>query len=419
MHNLAKKLALLLSAWLSLAAAPAAAQPVIGQCLDNTTGIQINFFPDYSFASPNAMGVFGPSRFDPSGQTFLQIAASNPQIESYFVGWQGQMIKISPMGIQQIGICNFNPAYVPRNPWTDIYRQPVMSSDMGIFNGASFVPLPQSFVQPFQQTPFAPPMLATPATAQSCYQQTGGERTRFGECMVRAMVGQRERAAYDCTRSSTDRSALAICMVGVMGGERERQIASQLANCRQQYGADYSRYPLCMASGAVPGEAGRLLACVQQQGGNVSVMGTATCYGAEKLQLNPELQIAVQCAVTTGGEPYSFAACTGGQLTAREIDKCFTGGIGTSSGCFGPNNDIVKALQSAGTLLQNQFGPNNDLVKTWNTAYRDLTQGPGPNNFVVQSFRNVGNEVGRTFGPNNDIRKTIEKVVPRIKIKLW
>jgi hypothetical protein len=263
---------------------------------------------------------------------------------------------------------------------------------------------------------FASPRLVSEGQAAACFQQASGpqgvDRSRFGNCLLQQMATPQERALLECARLS-DRSAIAFCMAGQLGGPNERAAAAALQNCYRQYGSDFSRYPLCMAAGNVPDEAGKLLACVEQQSrtGDVTMMGTAICYGAGSLRMNPEMQIIVSCAVATGGEPYSFAGCAGGQLTARELDKCFTNGVGGNSGCFGRNNDIVRALSGTGQWLTGQFGPNNDLVRTWNNTVSDLRNGPGPNHEAVRTIRNVGNEISRG---NENVKREVKKVLKNI-----
>ncbi len=108
--------------------------------------------------------------------------------------------------------------------------------------------------------------------------------------------------------------------------------------------------------------------------------------------MNPEMAIAVQCAMTTGGQPYAFAGCTAGQLTQRELTKCFTKGVG-GEGCFGPNNDIIKGLKALGYDLNNLTNSNGEVIKAWNTAVNDLQNGPGENNDIVKAFNGVNNVI--------------------------
>ncbi len=415
-HWLIRSIRAAAAAVIFLFCAPAMAQQVVGQCNDMTRGQAFAFYSNYythQMGNPSNAGV---AARDPSFMTFLRIPAANPAVNAYFVGWDGSLIEITRgFGWRQIGACDFHPAFVQQNPLANVYAPPVMSQNIVVETPSGEMPLPETIATSAANRPFGVPMITTEARAQQCFQQSGGNRSTFADCMVRAMAGQRERAAYDCARTGTDRAAMAFCMVGALGGSKERQIAQTFANCQAQYGTRFSEYPLCLARSRVDGDTGRLLQCVQQQSnrGQVSVMGTAMCYGADKLDMNTEMQIAVQCAVGTGGEPMAFASCAGGQLTAMELNKCFTHGVG-GSGCFGPNNTIVQALRSAGQAIGQHFGPNNDLVRNWNNAVNDVRNGPGPNHEVVKVFRNVGNELKNA--PQN-VTNAVKRAVPRIKVK--
>jgi hypothetical protein len=396
----------------SLWSAPAAAQQQVGRCTDQSRGQSFGVLQNGMVFQEGNPGNAGMSVRDPSGMAFLRMPAVLPWQQAFFVGWRGELVEVNPTGWRVIGGCQFRSDVVPANPNADVNARPAMHPSLGVPTPQGFMPLPQQIVDP--NNPFARPMIASEARTLACYQSSGGDRAQFGDCMVRAMVGQREAAVYQCARGGVSSDAIAICMVGALGGQREQQLAVTLGQCRQRYGADYSKYPLCMASMPVGGDAGKLLACVQQQRGQATVMGTAVCYGASSLNLNPEMQIIAQCAVATGGEPYSFAGCAGGQLTARELDKCFTNGVGGQNGCFGPNNDIVRALSGLGDTLRSHFGPSNTLVQTWNSAVNDLTHGPGPNHVVLQTFRNVGNEAQRA---SQNIGREISRAMPRIRVR--
>jgi hypothetical protein len=80
------------------------------------------------------------------------------------------------------------------------------------------------------------------------------------------------------------------------------------------------------------------LGCVTRNKG--SYAGMATCAIAK--DATPEQQIALSCAIETVGQPHAYAICVGGQLTGREISKCWDRGIAVEGGCFGPNNEIRK-----------------------------------------------------------------------------
>lgn len=195
------------------------------------------------------------------------------------------------------------------------------------------------------------------------------------------------REVQDCAESSTTNEEIATCLGEPFLGQNERYYAN------------------CLAKNAN------------------SLSAAAVCAMAK--DLTAEQQIALSCAMTTGGEPYSFAACAGGQLATREIDKCWQHGIGTEQGCFGPNNEFRKfwtgvdgtlrsalgennELYKAFNLYKNNVlapGPNHEFVRAANTALNDLQNGPGPNNDIVragnqisQGLQSVGNAVGRALG---------------------
>jgi len=415
MAILSRLLRTLVTAIAILWASAAYAQPV-GQCNDVTRGqafaIYANGFMQ-QIGNPANMGNYVR---DPSGQTFIRFPSVTPQFNAFFVDWQWRLVEINRFtGLNQVGTCNFNPYFVPQNPYMGL-QLPAMQPGYYVEVPGGQIPVPTAFARPDE--PFGGVMITGESQARGCAQSSmaGGtlDRARFGDCMIRNMVGQRERAVYDCARSSGDDNAIALCLVGALGGNNERAAAQAVSKCYTEYGTDWSRYPLCMAGGAVGGDAGKLIACMEQQGktGDVTLLGTAACYGADRFNLNPEMQIVAGCAAASGGEPYTFAGCAGGQLTARELDKCFSHGIGGPNGCFGPNNTIVQGLRSTGQFFAQQFGPTNDIVRTWNQAVTSLTTAPGPNNTAIRTLRNVGNEVGR--GTNN-VAREVKKVLPRIR----
>jgi len=110
----------------------------------------------------------------------------------------------------------------------------------------------------------------------------------------------------------------------------------------------------------------------------------------------------------------SWAGCTGGQLTQRELTKCLTHGVGGNDGCFGPNNTIVQGLNQLGQFVQQQLGPNNDAVRHFNNAISDVTRGPGPNNDLVRAANTVANDLTKGPGRNNDIRRAVNRIFPGV-----
>lgn len=390
------------------AAQPASAQ--VGRCFDQVRGQAYDVYPNLWMVQIGNPANQGQAMRDPSGLNFMRVPASTPY-QAFFVNWQGQVIEINPSGWFQIGYCQFSTNIIPPNPYDFAYQPPQMANWGVRVSGAEVVPVPQAFANTRQR--YVPPLYATADTAQSCMDESGDDQDAFADCMLQRMLGDKERQIYECSKDGADKTAVSLCIVGIVGGSNERRSAQQVANCYAEHQDDWEQYPMCMADQNIGGDGAKLLACVRKQSesGEVTFAGTAICYAAGSLRLNPEWQIAVECAATSGGEPLTFAGCAGGRLTARELEKCFTDGIG-GSGCFGPNNEIVKALRNVGLDMNNAFGPNNDLVKIWNNGVNDIQNGPGPNNEVVKVFSTVGNDIANGPGRNNDIVKAIDNVVP-------
>lgn len=64
--------------------------------------------------------------------------------------------------------------------------------------------------------------------------------------------------------------------------------------------------------------------------------------GLPSLQMNREAQISAQC-VASNGVTQAGAACIAANLTAEELDKCLSKGIG-GDGCFGDNNTLRRMV---------------------------------------------------------------------------
>ncbi|MBL1222964.1 hypothetical protein JET18_19075 [Chryseobacterium sp. L7] len=387
---------------------------LVGRIYDQAHGQSFVLYSDGMMIQDGNPMNKGIASRDPSGIMYLRLPAANPYQKAFFLDYNKNVIELDYMlGSRIIGFADIQ---IPPNPMIQ-YIPPVYSQNVGIQTATGFQPLPSQIVD--TNNPYGDLMITNGQTAKGCYDQSIGfngalDRQKFGDCMVANMAGKKENEIYNCVKNASTPEEQALCLVGTMGGTNEKRISASLLKCYKQYGNDYSKYPLCLAGESSDPELQRLLSCVQQQGqyGQVSFMNTAVCYGAGKLNLNTEAQIVVQCAVTSGGQPYVFAGCAGGQLMARELDKCFTDGVGGDSGCFGKNNDIVKGLNKIGSELQNQFGPTNDIVRTWNTTVHDIQYGPGKNHEAVKILTNVGNELGKA---GNNIGKEIKKVLPRIK----
>lgn len=205
-----------------------------------------------------------------------------------------------------------------------------------------------------------------------------------------------QRIVAKCAlESDGDRDTFAACAGRALLGSQLGQREQALLNCAAQAGGDAGDFAGCAAAPLVGGKLSReqqvALRCAAQSQGDVTQMGV--CAGANmfNLQLNPEQQIAVQCVVSTGGQPYAAAGCIASRLTARELTKCLTDGIG-GKGCFGDNNDLVgRNGWVMRNLRQVAGGPNsivNNPDQIWggdNSFIRNPTQILGGNNSFVRN----------------------------------
>jgi len=76
-----------------------------------------------------------------------------------------------------------------------------------------------------------------------------------------------------------------------------------------------------------------------------------------------EQRVTAEC-IAKGGDEKVIAACITAKLTEAEIKKC----LGMDPGeCFGPNNEIRKAVNNTVNDVTKGPGENNDLVgrKGW------------------------------------------------------
>lgn len=150
----------------------------------------------------------------------------------------------------------------------------------------------------------------------------------------------------------------------------------------------------CVASPLLPPEIAKAAACAADSTGPTDFALCAAGSG-----LNPELRIAAECAVSTGGAPPAFAICAAGRLTVRELGKCLSGEIGKEGGCFGPNNDIVKAFRNQVNDLLYGPGENNDIRKALGAITEPLKELGGSVSAALQKFGDAAKrgDIGRTI----------------------
>lgn len=398
--------------------APAPAAPVPG-AFPAPWGRCDDMVRSQSFAIENNLHTYqygfpanqGWAARDPSGMTFLRMPAVNPMADAFFVTWNLDLVQISTYlpNPQVIGRCFFQS--VPARPAPPVFNAAITPNHGVIYapspNG--FIPVPQMVVN--QSFGLSPPGIATAEMAQECMDESD-TKAQFADCMIPKMMSPAQRKAYACAkRHKGDKVLLSSCLAQTVVGQNEQRYIQQATACYQQYGADYNKYPLCMASQNFDPKAAATVECMskQAQNGQVSAWTVAGCAAGSYFNMNAESTVALQCAMSTGGQPYAFAACTGGQLTANELTKCFTVGVG-GNGCFGNGNTIVQGLRAVGIDLQNITNPNGAVVNAWNTAINDIQNGPGANNDVIKAVDTINNDLRNGLGKNNDIRKAAENI---------
>jgi hypothetical protein len=228
--------------------------------------------------------------------------------------------------------------------------------------------------------------------------RVGGTAGAVTQCMVAQESNSRDplkcvaavdprlagaQKVYNCVKKAGDvGSAIAACSDGLLD-----QRTQQAVSCVSHANGDRAALAACAGQAILPGEAGRLAGCAASSQG-------ATSFGvcAISPSINEEWRIAAECAVSSGGEPISFASCTGGRLTIRELTKCIGGKIGED--CFGPNNTIRKYYEN---------------------MFNDLTKGPGPNNEVVKAFQVVGESIHKVGEGVEHAAREVAKDIDRRK----
>jgi len=166
-------------------------------------------------------------------------------------------------------------------------------------------------------------------------------------------LGEKEKAALCLANASSD-AERAGCIASIVPMNPKTAL---LVGCVAQSNGEAAAMAACAITPDLPPEVAKAAQCASSSTGATDFALCATGSG-----LNPELRIAAECAVSTGGEPISFASCSAGRLTARELGKCLSGEIGKDGGCFGPNNELVKAFNTQINDLLHGPGPNNDIV---------------------------------------------------------
>lgn len=260
-------------------------------------------------------------------------------------------------------------------------------------------------------------------------QKSGNDPSGIGRCILQSdtsataacFLGDKPEVKafqdfYRCARNGSDPAYLVEnCTEGLFDTKTSQGLA-----CALRAKSDKGALATCVAGAALPPDAARLVGCATSSQGATDFALCAAAPG-----MNEEWRIAAECAVQSGGEPFSFAGCTAGRLTVRELTKCFTGKIGED--CFGKNNTIIVFYRNAFNDITQGPGKNNEVVKALD-ALDDLTGGEnsvinkpeqilgGPNSLVRNPGQiwggdsSVFNQVAG--GKNSEVRKVLRAMDP-------
>lgn len=392
--------------------ASAQAQTPVGLCQSQVGSFLVYDLNNGTFVFQHQLQGWQFNGFrDPTGIVFIGWQLPGTPVQE-FINWQGQVIRILPGGWVPVGQCQFQVRYQP--PQFNIQIPP--PGRYGVIYGDNRRRIPDQFVK--HGNSYLPPLMASENATRGCMEQYGSDRDMFVDCLNRKMLSKDQRAAYDCYQENKgDETAFGLCVVKIGMGQNEQKAVNDIYNCYQQHRNDWGQYPTCyFARSNDPGVA-RAAQCLQQQAGvNASFWGFAGCYGAGAIGGNAEVQVAAECAVTSGGQPYAFAACAGGRLTAAEIDKCWNNGVGGDDGCFGQNNTIVQYLRQLGVDSDRLLNRNGEMIKAFNTVINDLRNGPGPNNDGVRIINDVGRAVGQAGQAGEKIKDEVNDALKRFDI---
>jgi hypothetical protein len=282
-----------------------------------------------------------------------------------------------------------------------------------------------------------------------CAATASGSVEAFASCAGDRFFSQTQAGVLNCAINSSDAAAFAAC-AAPLTGVRMSDDQRILARCAMSSGGDRNNFLTC-AGGAFlnrslgPNEQavlgcaatsdGKLetfaacsgtrlfgshlsreqtiaIECAAQSQGDVGQMAACGAANMFNLQLNPEQQIAVQCVVGSGGNPPAAAGCIATRLSARELTKCLTDGIG-GRGCFGDNNDLVgRNGWVRRTFGEIAGGPNsliNNPSQVWggdNSFVRNPGQIFGGSNSFVRNPSQI-------WGGNNSIFNNPGQLIPQ------
>ncbi|WHR56734.1 hypothetical protein [Acinetobacter haemolyticus] len=398
--------------------------PVIGGMTPTFSQLIRPHQPGYSYAEYEM-------RPDPTGINLMQVKSAVPGVQ-FWIQRNRMLIAVEPTRVVPLGQCQFDQMWAAQfpAPFTPQPQEVVQVSFFSMPGQSPQIMARQLAGNPIPANAFSEgtysgiPPLIDEQKARACLTSADGDESAFYSCIAGSVFGPHEKAAMECAQKAEDRIELGMCILNDQLGSGNKKIAQDAADCYAQYGQEWNAYPQCLAMKNAPPEAANLVNCVRTQmisGQTPNYWTMGLCALPKSIfNPNPETTIALECAATTGGQPKLFVACAGGRLLERELDKCFSGGIGTSNGCFGPNNSITQAYDQIESQLKNVLGANSVAFQAWQAAR--LSMDPYK---MAEATRNVNREINRAITNTNIAIATagrqaadaVAKVTPDVTIR--
>lgn len=372
---------------------------------------------------------------DPSGIHLLAVQSAINGVQ-FWIARNGAFVSITAGGARQFGTCDFYPMFAAQFPMP----QPTTWANSATY-ASGFTSTPATFGAPrtlpgalFEEGLYVgQPLLVAPALPGTCLSSSGGDSSAFYRCVLASTLGPRERAALECSQSSSSPQEATLCLLAQNVGGNERANLEKVSRCYAQYGERWDEYPLCLAGDQVDPNVMNLVSCARthlQSGRQPDYWTLGYCAFGNQLTagLNPnaEASVAINCAIATQGNPKAFAICTGGTLLANELDKCLTMGVG-DNGCFGKNNTLTQAYERVDEELAAALGKDNVAYTAWRAAR--LASDPAA---MARAVKDVDRELNRAAqNISNEAARAAERagnlvadVMPRVTIgskcaKVW
>jgi tetratricopeptide (TPR) repeat protein len=204
---------------------------------------------------------------------------------------------------------------------------------------------------------FARSPLPSLAQVQQC-KSANSDLNGFYECVVQSALPDEYRIGKECfSRNKQDYGKALVC------SSQRRDLIDRYNNFRtlQECAVrkeDKRAVAQCLGQQVLGQNESYYLNCIASNRN----LGSATVCAVGK-DLTPEQQVALSCAVSSGGQAGVFAGCTGGQLLKRELEKCWEKGFATEGGCFGKNNEYVKFIRDLDEQAKQLMGENSAAYK--------------------------------------------------------